>query len=82
MCGSCTLLLRRTFRSIITVGEIAAGFDNVEVVLKTTSRLDARNFFARIPLLRLSMETVYECAKVDQELRGIGKRLGENGNRP
>ena len=53
------------------MGEIAAGFDNVE---------DARNFFARIPLLRLSMETVYECARVDQELRGIGQRLGENDN--
>jgi predicted nucleic acid-binding protein len=57
--------------TIITVGEIAAGFDNVE---------DARNFFARIPLLRLSMETVYECARVDQELRSVGLRLGENDN--
>ena len=57
--------------TIITVGEIAAGFDNVE---------DARNFFARIPLLRLSMETVHECARVDQELRSVGQRLGENDN--
>ena len=57
--------------TIITVGEIAAGFDNVE---------DARNFFSRIPLLRLSMETVYECARVDQELRAVGQRLGENDN--
>ena len=57
--------------TIITVGEIAAGFDNVE---------DARNFFARIPLLRLSMETVYECARVDQELRSVGQRLGQNDN--
>jgi predicted nucleic acid-binding protein len=57
--------------TIITVGEIAAGFDEVE---------DARDFFARIPLLRLSMETVYECARVDQELRSMGQRLGENDN--
>jgi predicted nucleic acid-binding protein len=57
--------------TVISVGEVAAGFENIE---------DARNFFSRIPLLRLSMDTVYECSRVDYELRQIGARLGENDN--
>jgi predicted nucleic acid-binding protein len=57
--------------TVISVGEVAAGFDNIE---------DARNFFSRIPLLRLSMDTVYECSRVDYELRQVGARLGENDN--
>jgi predicted nucleic acid-binding protein len=57
--------------TVISVGEVAAGFENTE---------DARQFFARIPLVRLAMETVYECARVDYELRQVGARLGENDN--
>jgi predicted nucleic acid-binding protein len=55
--------------TVISVGEVAAGFENIE---------DARNFFSRLPLLRLAMDTVYECSRVDYELRRIGARLGEN----
>ena len=57
--------------TVITVGEVSAGFDHLE---------DARNFFSRIPLLRLSLDTVYECSRVERELRALGQRLGENDN--
>lgn len=57
--------------TVISVGELAAGFEHIE---------DARNFFSRIPLLRLGMDTVYECARLDREMRLIGQRLGENDN--
>ena len=57
--------------TVISVGEVATGFDHVE---------DARDFFSSIPLLRLSFDTVHECSRVERELRVLGQRLGENDN--
>lgn len=57
--------------TIITVGELAVGYEQLE---------DARRFFSRIPLFRLSVESAYEASRVDRELRKIGLRLGENDN--
>ena len=57
--------------TVISVGELAVGFDQLE---------DARDFFSRIPLFRLALETVYECSRVERELRQSGGRLGENDN--
>lgn len=57
--------------TIITVGELAVGYQHVE---------DARRFFSRIPLFRLGVDAAYEASRVDRELRKIGLRLGENDN--
>ena len=57
--------------TIISAGEIAAGFDYLE---------DARNFLSRIPLLRLGLDTAYEASRVEREQKLLGQRLGENDN--
>lgn len=57
--------------TIITVGELAVGYQNLE---------DARRFFSRIPLFRMGLDAAYEASRVDRELRKIGLRLGENDN--
>jgi predicted nucleic acid-binding protein len=57
--------------TIVTVGELAVGYQNVE---------EARRFFSRIPLFRLGVDAAYEASRVDRELRKVGQRLGENDN--
>lgn len=57
--------------TIITVGELAVGYQDLE---------EARKFFSRLPLFRLGMDAAYEASRVDRELRRLGQRLGENDN--
>lgn len=57
--------------TIITVGELATGYDSIE---------DARRFFSRIRILSLSLEAALEASRVEYELRALKMRLGENDN--
>ena len=57
--------------TIITVGELAAGFEKL---------VEARHFFSRIHLFRLGVDAAYEASRIDRELSEIGQRLGENDN--
>lgn len=57
--------------TIISAGEFAAGFEDLQ---------PAREFLSRFPLIRLFPEAAFEAARVDRELIRIGLRLGENDN--
>ena len=57
--------------TIISVGEFAAGFDDLR---------SARSFLSRFPLVRLFPEAAFEASRIDRELMQEGLRLGENDN--
>ena len=57
--------------TIISAGEFAVGFDDLQV---------AREFLSRFPLVRLFPEAAFEASRIDRELMMDGLRLGENDN--
>jgi predicted nucleic acid-binding protein len=57
--------------TVISVGEVAMIFDTNE---------DARQFFSRYIILRLTPEIAFMAATVDREQIASGGRLGENDN--
>jgi predicted nucleic acid-binding protein len=57
--------------TIISAGELAAGFEDLRV---------AREFLSRFPLIRLFPEAAFEASRIDRELMQEGRRLGENDN--
>lgn len=57
--------------TIISVAEVAAGFD---------TNAQARVFLATFPIVRLFTEAAYEAADIERELTNAGGRLGENDN--
>ncbi len=57
--------------TVISVGELTPIFP---------SEAEARNYFERYRILRLTPEIAYAGAQIDRELIAAGNRLGENDN--
>jgi predicted nucleic acid-binding protein len=57
--------------TVISVGELTPIF---------ASEAEARNYFQRYRILRLTPEIAYVAAQIDRELIATGSRLGENDN--
>lgn len=57
--------------SIVSWGELAAGFDSV-------GELD--HLLRRVRILNLHMQVAWEAGRIERELAGRGQRLGENDN--
>ena len=60
---------QRLITTVISAGEFAAGFDDLQ---------HARIFLSRWRILNLQPEVAYAAAQVDRELMDTGGRLGEN----
>jgi predicted nucleic acid-binding protein len=57
--------------SIVTWGELAAGFDS-------TAELD--HLLRRVRVMNLHMQVAWEAGRIERELGQRGERLGENDN--
>lgn len=57
--------------SIITWGELAAGFD---------STAELNHLLRRVRIVNLHTQAAWEAGRIERELRERGERLGENDN--